>query len=319
MNLRSFRETDREPAAGVFSRGLALLPRNPHILGAGLFGPLARDMFRKSVKEGDVWPEGISIAEDDGKIVGALSALPSKDPEVGIIRWLAVEDEARAEEIAALLLERGLRFLRAKNCAAARVSAWGASEHLPLFSAMEKAGFLRQDPYRHNILMGCPITDLPPLPALEIGYSAHPFRPGDEGRWLLAKNIIFETQDPPGTFEQLYSTRSTFQPDEVVFVECGDELVAISAGVDHYEDIVGKRCRIAYLDWVGVKSEHRGKRLGNYICLACMHYLRRRGNSYCTLITQPYRAAAVRLYEKLGFRTAAEQRVYDLDLHGPGL
>ena len=59
--------------------------------------------------------------------------------------------------------------------------------------------------------------------------------------------------------------------------------------------------RTAYLDWIGVLPQHRGKKLGEYVSVACLRSLAARGERYCTLWTQPSRVAAIGLYERLGF------------------
>ena len=55
----------------------------------------------------------------------------------------------------------------------------------------------------------------------------------------------------------------------------------------------------------------QGKGLGRYVSLACLHHLYERGEAYCTLWTVPGRAAAVRLYTKLGFVEIAAMRAYE--------
>ena len=57
---------------------------------------------------------------------------------------------------------------------------------------------------------------------------------------------------------------------------------------------------------IGVNPEHRGKRFGKYVSIASLHHLKRRGCDYCTLWTEPRRAAAVVLYQRMGFREIAK-------------
>lgn len=311
MRIRSFQDSDLDALISLLGRGIALLPRDPHLRDPGVPDALARQTVRRAREENDSWSKGIFVAEWGGSIRGLLSALPGRDPKIGLVRWLAVEEGTGAMKQSRALLERGIEFLRARGCSVAQLSAWMDARHKPPADALLSEGFQRHDPFRSSILMACSLENLPPVPPLPEGYSAHGFRPGDEGRWLSVKNLIFETHDAPGTFEKLYSGRTTFHPDEVVFVEYAGEVVAISAGVDHRVPTGDQTFPEAYLDWVGVRSEHRGRHLGDFICLTCMHYLRRQGHSICTLITQPYRVAAVRLYQKLGFQTVGEQGVFE--------
>ena len=73
----------------------------------------------------------------------------------------------------------------------------------------------------------------------------------------------------------------------------------------------GRKLTICYLDWIGVTPANRGKGLGYYVSLACLHHLQQRGEAYCTLWTTPSRAAAVRLYTRLGFVEIAAMRKYE--------
>jgi ribosomal protein S18 acetylase RimI-like enzyme len=61
---------------------------------------------------------------------------------------------------------------------------------------------------------------------------------------------------------------------------------------------------VAILHWVGVIEAHRGKRLGEALALACLHQHRRDGWPDCWLTTEDFRAAAIHLYERLGFGVA---------------
>jgi ribosomal protein S18 acetylase RimI-like enzyme len=230
------------------------------------------------------------------------------------------------------------------TCSSASVNAWidvdidgrgplakfkGTSRDLgpQMLGALQRAGFKTppaQDEQELEIMMGCPLDNqLPPLPALPDGYHSHFSRPGmDTMRWREAMLAIFgddpECADPYFTESNLYTSRESYHSEEVVYVECeGTETpVAIGAGVHHLfsldtvcgelEACVDGIYDITYLDWIGVVPGHRGRRLGWYISLACLHSLRRRGKSYCTLWTQPHRTSAVALYEALGFSVSAK-------------
>jgi hypothetical protein len=148
--------------------------------------------------------------------------------------------------------------------------------HVPVQAALDTAGFEVIKDAGRSILMGRALDDVPPTPGLPDGYESHTYRPGDELRWLEAKNTIFESTDSPGTFAEYYSHRNTFDPDEVLFVEYDGEVAAICAGVHHWYEVSGTRYDKAYLDYVGVVEEHRGNHLGDYICLHCMNDLKRK-------------------------------------------
>ena len=217
-----------------------------------------------------------------------------------------------------------------------------------VLAALERAGFRPPTSgvgleHELDVMMGRPLGEGSPpieLSALPAGYSAHAYRPDvDQGRWREAMLAIFpepECADPYFTAENLYTRRRDYAKDEVVMIECegADTAVGIGAGVAHSfglntstGDIVpdsdtdgtahdGEVApqRIVYLDWIGLLPAHRGKRLGEYISVSCLRSLAERGESYCTLWTQPSRAAAIRLYRRLGFVQIARVVELSLDL-----
>lgn len=313
MNIRNFRTNDLGAAAGVFGRGPALLPRNSHVIDKAACAALGRELLKKASDDGTLHLEYIHVADEGGRIVGIVSALPPGDGDHSSIRWLAVEEGENAAAIAESLLRRSVEVLGAAYGGSVKASGWFDDSHQVLHASLEAVGLKHFPSDKFGILMGMPLPGKVEVPELPEGYSSHTYQPGDELRWVEAKNAIFETNAPSDQFEQLYSGRSTFEPDEVVFLEFGEELIGISAGVDHRVTIDGQEFGMAYLDWVGVKSEHRGKHLGDYVCLHCMDYLRRKGNDYCTLVTQSFRVPAVKLYRNLGFEIISETRQFELN------
>ena len=314
MFVRRFRDADLVAAAKVFGRGPALLPRDPHVMDRKVYPHAAAQLLEKSGQQGDLCPEGISVAESNGRVTGALSAAPGKDVDRGAVRWLAVESGADFFETAERLLVRGVEFLKSAGCSAVQIRGWVGQPQKPLVAVLEDLEFKNADTDTSYTLMAGKLDSLPAPPELPDGYWAHTYRPGDEARWLQVRDLSFGSEASPDAFEANYSGRATFDPHEVVFVECGEEPVAVSAGVHHRYEVDGQPFEVAYLDNVGVVPEHQGRGLGKFVCLSCMDYLKRRGNRRCTLVTQPFRVPAVRLYEKLGFRTIGGNSTYQRDL-----
>lgn len=62
---------------------------------------------------------------------------------------------------------------------------------------------------------------------------------------------------------------------------------------------------------MGVLPEYRGLGLGECLMRACLNYVHQHHVKPCQLITQPFRKAAIGLYEKLGFRVVRENRIYE--------
>jgi len=66
----------------------------------------------------------------------------------------------------------------------------------------------------------------------------------------------------------------------------------------------------ALVEWVGVVPEERGKNLGEALLVAALNYLKGRNVYPNCLVTQPFRKAAIGLYEKLGYQTVREMTFY---------
>src|SRR5206468_2279597 len=65
--------------------------------------------------------------------------------------------------------------------------------------------------------------------------------------------------------------------------------------------------RMGLVHWVAVDPAHRGRRLGEALLAAALHAMRARGHREVFLNTNPALAAAVQLYERLGFVPMGEE------------
>ncbi|MDA1138005.1 MAG: GNAT family N-acetyltransferase [Planctomycetota bacterium] len=300
MQLRRFTPNGINASAGLFSRGISFVHLDPHIQEIE-----ARQEKAREVLSNEIVPELTFIAEGEGRIQGIISAKVTGEGKGQIVCFAA--DRADGERITSSLLTRCIDALKEQNCQEIEGAHWLTCKDTgTVTSAFSAAGVTIELPERRNILMGTALDNLPPVPPPAVGYEGHTFRPGDDKRWTMVKEVVFGSASA-GEFESYYSGRADFDPSEVVFVEHGDSLVAFSAGVFHQTRVGNLPCHRIFLDWVGALDEHRGKGLGIYICLHCMNHVKNKGASYCTLVTQPYRVPAVTLYKKLGFEVIADQ------------
>lgn len=199
-----------------------------------------------------------------------------------------------------------------------------------LTAALTSCGFVEKAGAEdREVMFGRPLSNLPPMPALCEGYTARHLGTGaaseaDATAWQAWQRDCFpepDCRDPAFTVPALYTTRSDYHPEELVLVSAADaptKVAAAGTGVVHSFEAPAAgngtarlKLKICYLDWIGVNTTSRGKGLGRYVSLACLHHLYERGEAYCTLWTVPGRAAAVRLYTKLGFVEIAAMRAYE--------
>jgi mycothiol synthase len=300
MQIRRFTPNDIDASAGLFSRGVSFVHIDPHVQEIE-----TREEKAREVLSGEIVSELTFTAESEGRIQGIISAKVAEEGKGQIVCFAA--DRADGERITSSLLTRCIDALKEQNCQEIGGAHWLACEDTEtVTSAFAAAGVMIELPEQRNILMGIALENIAPVPPLAEGYEGHTFRPGDDERWTMVKEVVFGSASAD-EFESYYSGRADFDPNEVVFVEHGDSLVAFSAGVFHQTKVGNLPCHRIFLDWVGALDEHRGKGLGIYICLHCMNHVKNKGASYCTLVTQHYRVPAVTLYKKLGFEVTSDQ------------
>jgi mycothiol synthase len=148
------------------------------------------------------------------------------------------------------------------------------------------------------------LNKLPPL-TTSAGYRLRPYRPGDEEAWVQLINAAFATEkrtfDPltPGSFAKEFPTANGEQYDWIFFAEreCDGALAGTTAAWEAERE--GRRWGLIH--WVAVDPAHRGHGLGEALILAALHAMRARGHTEVYLNTDPALAAAVRVYERLGF------------------
>jgi len=64
---------------------------------------------------------------------------------------------------------------------------------------------------------------------------------------------------------------------------------------------------------IGIRGDLHGRGLGEALVLRLLEEVRREGRDYVRLLVSRDNPAAVRLYQKLGFATCGETRLYDVD------
>lgn len=121
--------------------------------------------------------------------------------------------------------------------------------------------------------------------------------------WVDVKNASFEQVSDRSLFLQHFRERHDFDPEGWMLLRHGERFIGITGAMVCTE--ADGRPRGGVIEWVGVRPEYRGKRLGEALVVAGLNYFVQRDIAPVTLITQPFRKPAVALYEKLGFITAA--------------
>ncbi len=148
------------------------------------------------------------------------------------------------------------------------------------------------------------LTELSPGSVPE-GYRLRCYRPGDEEGWVHLINAAFSTEKR--TFEPL--VRESFEREFpmskgerlewILFAERVEDGALAGTTAAWEAEFEGRRMGLVH--WVAVDPAHRGRRLGEALLAAALHAMRARGHTEVFLNTDRALAAAVRLYERMGF------------------
>lgn len=237
------------------------------------------------------------------------------DEEVAQIGWLATHPAVRRQGLARQGVQRLLKELQARGVKLVRTMMVD-SRLGGLCAFWEAMGFAVQDPHGQNIVMKADLAACPPPPPIGLPppYVLRPLQPEDIPAWVNAKNRVFESHSEAGWFETTFSSRWDFDWDGWLVITREDEIVGLAAADYHRDPARPEAVSGAHIEYVGVLPECRGLRLGEALMVACLRHILNRGLSECTLITQPFRVPAIRLYERLGFRLRRENRCYQREL-----
>ncbi len=149
-------------------------------------------------------------------------------------------------------------------------------------------------------------------PRLAPGISVRTFIPGrDEPEWIALNGRAFADHPEQGRWTRADIDQREhepwFDPDGFFLAERGGRLAGF-----HWTKIhpTGPAGPVGEVYVIGVDPAEQGTGLGRALTLLGLHYLRDRGMSEVMLYVEESNAAAIRLYESLGFSRAASDVMY---------
>lgn len=260
--------------------------------------------------------KGLITHEADGELVSLVDVrVEGEEAQIGCF---ATHPDHRRHGYASHCLRQALVHARGLGARRARaghvISGLIDSRIASACAFLEHHGFAVRDLSHQNMVLQIDTDGYEPQPVeLPEGYELRTLDLNRLDEWLAVRNAVFGPV-PEAWLLNTFVSRWDFDPAGWQIVYCGNEPVGI-AGADfhrdpaHPETISG--CQIEY---VGVREEHRGKRLGELLMYACLNHAQRHQVRPCQLITQRFRTAAVTLYEKLGFRFMRDNHIYEKSL-----
>ncbi len=152
------------------------------------------------------------------------------------------------------------------------------------------------------------------LAAVELpsGYRLRHYHHGDEEQWneIIHDSFKFMETD----FSSAVGTQPTFLPERVMFVACGEQLVATvcmilraDAEADRSPQETSNATAgnptglVGVVHMLGVRRAHQGKRLGYWVVLAVLHRMAAEGLEAAELGTDDWRLPALKTYLVAGF------------------
>lgn len=265
-------------------------------IAAGRAGGWFGDNCLTTVREGKL------IALLDFQVTGAE----------GRVGAFATDPAHRRQGLGGTLLANTLEMMRSAGATTASTVSFVDSRNLAGCGCLERAGFTVRDPEHQNIVLQVDMDQYEPLSVeLPPGYRIESLRLEWLEDWMTVKNRVFESAGEAAWFTSVFASRWDFEPEGWHVLFHGDEMVG-TAGADLHRDPASPdRYSGCQIEYVALYPEHRGKRLGEMLMAACLNYTKRLGVKPCQLITQPFRKPAIKLYERLGFRKARENRIYE--------
>jgi mycothiol synthase len=224
---------------------------------------------------------------------GHLDPAGEADPAEGPAAELVIHPDYRGRGFG-LLLARTLLAEAAPH----PLRVWAHGD-LPAAGALAaRAGFGR---IRSLWTMRRPLAGPLPAPVFPEGVTVRTFSVGaDEAAWLDVNAKAFASHPEQGAWTaedlSLREREPWFDPDGFFLAERDGRLVGF-----HWTKIHGTPPAIGEVYVVGVDPAGQGGGLGRALTLAGLHYLRSRGLPEVMLYVDEENAAAVRLYESLGF------------------
>jgi mycothiol synthase len=140
------------------------------------------------------------------------------------------------------------------------------------------------------------LKDLPPVTLLE-GYTLRTYQEGDEQVWGEIMNTGIGSGWTVEKVKERLTQTPQFIADGLFFATCqGTPVGSACAWRDEANE-----WRHGIVHMVCVLPEHRGHRLGYYLTLAVLHWLKDHGFEDVSLLTDDWRLSAIKAYLQLGF------------------
>jgi mycothiol synthase len=209
---------------------------------------------------------------------------------------LVVAPDSRGQGVGRALAE-------AATASPGTLTAWSHGGHPAAAALAARLGFAR---VRDLWVMRRPLSALPDVPAPADGIDVRTFRVGADEEAFLSLNAAAFAHHPEqggltraGLAERM--AEPWFDPAGFFVATRGDRLVGF-----HWTKVHDERPPCGEVYVVGVSPQEQGSGLGRLLTATGLHHLAAQGLGEVVLYVEAGNAAAVAVYERLGFTHAAE-------------
>ncbi len=289
MTIRTYRPGDEAHVATIWNRSL---PSDP----------MAADrLYRRILADPGFAPEGLIIAERDGRPTGFLWAVARGG--TGWIVAFAVDPSRRREGIGRALVAAGFGHLRTRACTQAICSSYApgyfwpgpdVEAHAGAVELLKGFGFATVE---EVVAMECrlPATN-PPAESARSRLAAEGFWLGEmaPGRVVPAGRFIERHFSPDWAEAVRHAVRTGVPAQQIRIAARGDEVVgfALWGAYDDSPDRFGP---------FGVDPALRGRGLGSCLLHDALHAMAQAGRRTAWFLWTEPDGAAFRLYRRAGF------------------
>ncbi|MFM7597747.1 MAG: mycothiol synthase [Actinomycetota bacterium] len=277
--------------------------------------PLSEHVILHLRHGGDEEVRHVLARSNDGRLIG-YAHLDVTDLVEGPSAELAVRPEDRRAGVGRALVDE-LLLLSRDSDPGGSIRLWAHGEGTGAQALATSMGFERARvlwQMRRSLLASLPPAELPD------GITLRTFLPDmDDEAWLSLNAAAFAALPDQGRWTaddlEMRTSESWFDPTGFLLAEAPDGELAgfhwtkvhgahhhLAPGEDdhvHAHDHAHEPIGEVYV--IGVSPAHRGTGLGRALLLAGLHQLRSRGLTQAMLYVDADNAAAIRLYEELGF------------------
>jgi len=264
--------------------------------------------------------DGLFIAEWDGETAGMVDAYIDKlrEEEKGFVQSLGVLPQFRRKGIARKLVEKALHSLKEKGMKL--VDAWAQSDRQVCVHLFESFGF---KPVRATSMMKRSLNNIPSKVGENKETGMREMRLEDDDEIALINRLENEAfrehfNYRPRTIEEtryMLLEIPWFKREKAHLAILRNQPVGyVITGID--EGLNKEKCvKYGWILDIGVLKPNREKGIGKSLMLQGMHTLRAQEMEDALLYVDDMNPTkAIKLYEKLGFKTLRNSLIYRLSL-----